>query len=142
MAENNIIVITYPPHTSHVFQVLDKLLFGVLKKHKKYIPKNDDIQPLIDHMYRIFHAYELSSCSTTIRSSFMKTGFEYFTKNNKLYLKMNKSKIQNSIEFKEIWNHNYSLDDMSMRRKSIKFGWINREFFSEEFQNYIENLKI
>ena len=142
MAENNIIVITYPPHTSHVFQVLDKLLFGVLKKHKKNIPKNDDIQPLIDHMYRIFHAYELSSCSTTIRSSFMKTGFEYFTKNNKLYLKMNKSKIQNSIEFKEIWNHNYSLDDMSMRRKSIKFGWINREFFSEEFQNYIENLKI
>lgn len=140
LAENKILVITYPPHTSHVFQVLDKLLFGVLKKHKKYIPKNDDWQPLVDHIYRTFHAYELSTCSTTIRSSFIKTGFEYFTKNNKLYLKLNKSKIQNSIEFQEIWNFNYSFNDMSMRRRSIKFGWVNREFFSQEFQTYIDNL--
>ena len=31
LSENNILVITYPPYTSHIFQVLDKLLFGVLK---------------------------------------------------------------------------------------------------------------
>lgn len=35
LAQNMILVITYPSHTSHVFQVLDLLLFGVLKIHKK-----------------------------------------------------------------------------------------------------------
>ena len=34
LADNLILVITYPSHTSHIFQVLDLLLFGVLKVYK------------------------------------------------------------------------------------------------------------
>ncbi|KAK8884192.1 hypothetical protein M9Y10_043298 [Tritrichomonas musculus] len=80
LAEHMILVITYPSHTSHVFQVLDLLLFGVLKDRKKSIQKNDSISPKIDHLFRIFQAYEQNTCSVTIRSSFVKAGFDYFSK--------------------------------------------------------------
>jgi hypothetical protein len=40
-AERGVAVTTSPPHTSHIFQVLDLLLFGRLKAAKKYIPRAD-----------------------------------------------------------------------------------------------------
>lgn len=41
LADNLILVITYTSHTSHILQVHDLLLFGVLKVYKKSVPKND-----------------------------------------------------------------------------------------------------
>ena len=86
LADNLILVITYPSHTSHIFQVLNLLLFGVLKVYKKSIPKNDQNSPKIDHLYRVFHSYELRTCSITIRSSFMllMEFFEKLEKSSKL----------------------------------------------------------
>ena len=137
LAQNMILVISYPSHTSHVFQVLDLLLFGVLKAYKKHIPKNDHIRPKVDHFYRSFKAYELSTCSTTIRSSFSKAGFDYFKKDGKYYLKLNRQKIENSDAFKEIWQINYPEEELSTRRKNQKRGWLNQQYFSEEFQQQI-----
>lgn len=95
LADNLILVITYPSHTSHILQVLDLLLFGVLKVYKKSVPKNDQISAKIDHLYRVFHAYELSTCSTTIRSSFERAGFQYYQKDGGNYLKLNRNKNEN-----------------------------------------------
>ena len=139
LANHNILVITYPPHTSHIFQVLDRLLFGVLKTKKRYIPKNSDIPSKNDHLYRVFRAYEMSTCSTTIRSSFQHTGFDYYSVNDVNYIKQNRQRIEKFDEFKEIFDLNYSVDDLSGRRKSQKWGWINKHFFSEEFQKNVEN---
>ena len=139
LAENLIIVITYPPHTSHVFQVLDLLLFGILKKYKKYIPKDDTISPKIDHLKRVFHSYEMSTCSSTIRSSFAKAGFVYYQKDEMNYLHLNRSKIENTKEFKEIWDINYPLEELSTRRKNQPRGWINKQYFSKKFQKKVLN---
>lgn len=139
LAENLILVISYPSHSSHIFQVLDLLLFGVLKKHKKSIPKNDQVSPKIDHLYRVFHAYELSTCSTTIRSSFKKAGFDYYQKDGKNYLKLNRSKIENSGNFKEVWNINYPEEKLSPRRRAQKRGWLNKQYFPKNFQDWILN---
>lgn len=138
-AENNIIVITYPLHCSHIFQVLDLLLFGVLKIHKKHIPKNDSISPKIDHLLRIFMAYEMSTCSCTVRSSFEKAGFKYFQKNGQNFLKFDRSKIENSSGFQEIWNIDYPESNVSTRRKNQKRGWVNKEYFPFEIQRKVLN---
>ena len=139
LAANNIIVITYPPHCSHIFQVLDLLLFGVLKIHKKHIPKDETISPKIDHLLRIFKAYEMSTCSCTVRSSFEKAGFKYFQKNGKNFMKFDRSKIENSSGFKEIWNIDYPEAKVSTRRRNQKRGWVNKEYFSFEIQRKILN---
>ena len=70
LAQHIVLVITYLSYTSHIFQVLDLLLFDVWKVHKKYFKKNDQIPPKIDHLYRIFQAYEQSTYSTSVRSAF------------------------------------------------------------------------
>ena len=94
LAEHLILVISYPSHTSNIFQVLDLLLFGVLKAYKKQIRKSAILSPVIDHLFRIFKAYEMSTCSTTVRSAFQKAGFDYYKKNKINYIKLNRQKIE------------------------------------------------
>jgi hypothetical protein len=64
-------------YTSHLFQVLDLLLFGRLKATKKYTPRADADPTGTDHLGRIFKAYELVTMSTTGRASWKKAGSEY-----------------------------------------------------------------
>jgi hypothetical protein len=63
LARHGIHVITYPPHTSHIFQVLDVLLFGVLKRGKKYQRRDDSLHRDVDHVLRLFRAYEQATTS-------------------------------------------------------------------------------
>jgi hypothetical protein len=93
-AERGVAVITYPPHTSHIFQVLDLLLFGRLKAAQKYIPRADADSTDINHLIRIFKAYELVTTNTTVRTSWKKNGFEYCKLNDTFQLLVNDEKIR------------------------------------------------
>jgi hypothetical protein len=42
LAENGVLVLTYPPHRSHIFQVLNLVLFGNLKRCKKYQTQDEN----------------------------------------------------------------------------------------------------
>jgi hypothetical protein len=55
------VVITYPPHTSHVFQVLDVLLFGIMKRSKMYQMRDDGLSVHVYHILRLFRAYEAAT---------------------------------------------------------------------------------
>jgi hypothetical protein len=57
----------YPAHTSHLFQVLDVLLFGRLKAFKKYLANDGAEDREVDHILRILRAYEAAATSMTIR---------------------------------------------------------------------------
>ena len=138
LAKHLILVITYPPHTSAIFQVLDRLIFGILKVRKRQIAKNPDIPPNIDYLLRIFRAYELSTCSLNVRASFRNTGFEYYNVDNVQYIKVNENAIRNFPEFKEAWNLNTQESEFSPRRRNQKWGWINKEFFKEDFQKLLD----
>jgi hypothetical protein len=96
IADNNILVISFPPHTSHVFQMLDLVIFGAMKKHKASIEKNRDLNPSADLIFRVFRALELATCSTTIRASFQKAGFIYDVHGNSVILRVNEEKIRAS----------------------------------------------
>lgn len=135
LAQHLIMVIAYPSHTSNIFQVLDLLLFDVLKIHKKQIRKSDKLSPEIDHLYRIFRAYEMSTCSTTVRSSFERAGFDYYKKGDLNYLKLNKQKIENSSGFRELWEIDFQEENLSARRRNQRRGWINEQYFPPEFKN-------
>jgi hypothetical protein len=77
LAEHGILLITYLPHTSHIFQVLDTLLFGRLKAEKKRILRDMNLARDLDYVMRIFRAHELVTASLTVRSSWEKTGFGF-----------------------------------------------------------------
>jgi hypothetical protein len=70
--ERGVAAITYPPQTSHLFQIFDLLLFGRLKAAQTYIPRADADPTDTDHLLRIFKAYELVTTSTTVSASWKK----------------------------------------------------------------------
>jgi hypothetical protein len=47
--------------------VLDVMLFGRLKSTKKYLPRNPELDPQLDHAIRACRAYEIATTSMTIR---------------------------------------------------------------------------
>jgi hypothetical protein len=100
--ERGVAVLTSPPHTSHIFQVLDLLLFGRLKVAKKYIPRADADPTGTDHLARVFKAYELVTTSRTVRASWKKAGFEYYKLDDTFQLFVHDGKIRDSPEFTKI----------------------------------------
>jgi hypothetical protein len=94
LARNGILVLVYPPHTSHLFQVLDVLLFGRLKVFRKYLPKGDNEDREIDHILRTFRAYEAVTTSMMIRASWEKAGFSYYQRDETFYLAVDEGRIR------------------------------------------------
>jgi hypothetical protein len=56
LAEKGVLVLTYPPHASHIFQVLDLVLFGNLKRCQKYQTRDDNGDREVEHILRTFKA--------------------------------------------------------------------------------------
>jgi hypothetical protein len=54
LAQKRVIVTVYPPHIPRILQVLDVLLFGVLKRAKKYQRRDDSLASNVNHIRRLF----------------------------------------------------------------------------------------
>jgi hypothetical protein len=94
LARQGIPVLTYPSRNSHVFQVLDVLLFGILKRAKKIERRDDRLAPEVDHILRLFRAYEKVTTSTRVRMSWDRTGFDFERRDGTTYLAINEAKIR------------------------------------------------
>jgi hypothetical protein len=95
---------------------------------KKCILRADADPTDIDHLARIFKAYELVTTSTTVRVSWKKTGFESCKLDDTFQLPANAGKIRDSSEFSEIWGMNFPQEWLSARRRVEKWGFMNRQF--------------
>jgi hypothetical protein len=132
-----ILVITYPPHISHIFQVFDVLLFGILKKAKKYQRRDDTLPREVDHVLRLFRASEQAMASTTIRASWLKTGFDYETRDAATYLIVNETKICQGDAFREVWLFNYRPPRTSKKSASQRWRWINEHPFRKTEKRFL-----
>jgi hypothetical protein len=103
LACHGVLVVTYPPHTSHIFRGFDVLLFGILKRSKKYQMPHDGLSVDADHILRLFGAYEAATLRTVIRAAWRKAGFESEKRNMTIYLRVNERQIRESSDFREIW---------------------------------------
>jgi hypothetical protein len=132
-AEIGVAVVTYSPHKSHLFQVLDLVLFGRLKTAKKYIPRADADPTDTDHLVRIVKTYELVTASTRARSPWKKAGFESCKLDDTSQLLIYNGKIRDSPEFAEIWRMTFPLEGLSARRIVRKWGFMSRQFFKGRY---------
>jgi hypothetical protein len=128
-AERGVGVITSPPHTSHLFQVLDLLLFGRLKAAKRYIPRADAYSTGTDHLPRIFKVYELVMTNMKVRVSWKTAEFEHCKLDDTFQFLVNDGKIRDSPEFTEIWRMTFLLEGLSAWRRAIQWGFMNRQLF-------------
>jgi hypothetical protein len=83
----------------------------------------------VDHVLRLFRAYEQATASTTIRASWLKTGFDYETRDEATYLIVNETKIRQRDAFREVCPFDYHPPKTSKKRASQRWGWINEHLF-------------
>jgi hypothetical protein len=79
LACHGILVITYPPHTSHMFQVLSVLRFGLFKRQKKFQMRGDGRDAHVGHVLRLYRAYETVTANTMIRAAWKEAGLDMRT---------------------------------------------------------------
>jgi hypothetical protein len=85
-------IITWPPHTTHVFQELDLCLFGVLKRSGQYILPFDDNQTTADFFLKIDRMFRQTMTEPNIWGAFQEAGFEFDTSREPCRLAFNEEK--------------------------------------------------
>lgn len=128
LGENNIYALTYPSHTSHIFQALDLSFFGVFKKNKSIENQNLAASKQINAILNVIQSYEKTATSMNIRSSFRESGISINYGKLPRRIDINEDNIRQNKEFKELWNLNVPIEALSKRRQNSQFGLINKEF--------------
>jgi hypothetical protein len=71
LADHRVRVLTFPPHTTHIFQSLNLSLFGNFKKRMNYRLSLETDETTAGFIKRIFHMMEWNPVEDNRRSSFM-----------------------------------------------------------------------
>ena len=120
LAENNIRVITFPPHTTNLFQPLDLVTFRVFKQEKRASKTVYKKGSLIDRFHRNIMAIEKATISSNNKSAFYRAG-----------LKIQGAIIPNIAIVREQYLLDIidqsNLSDNSFDGSKTKFGYINKE---------------
>jgi hypothetical protein len=132
LSENLVKIITFPPHTSGIFQMLDLVFFGAFKQAKRRLHKDESVHVMEDHARRMFRAFETAGASDTVRGSFKHAGFNYSKHPEGYYtLEFDEDKVRRSGTFREVWEIDFPIERLTQRRQASQWGFINSEAFSE-----------
>jgi hypothetical protein len=128
LGQNNIAVITFPPHTTNLFQPLDLSFFGALKRRKQGTQSEVDGSRLTGQIQKLFQAYEETGSSSNVRGSFRRAGFRHNTKMTPYTLEFDEAVARRVPGFQEIWDKNYSIEMLQRRRALPQFGLMNSQY--------------
>jgi hypothetical protein len=131
LTETRVRVITFVPHTTQIFQVLDVTPFGVLKQRPRYHLPFEDEKETVKFMMKVCHDFKQTMVEPNIWRAFQALGFEFeFDPTSEPYrLLSNEEKLRQSEGFGELWSIDFPLDQLSSwrQRQNARFGWINRQ---------------
>jgi hypothetical protein len=131
LADHLVKVITFPPHTSQIFQCLDLSLFGNLKKRMNYkLPLETD-ETTAAFIKRIFHAMKQTLVEDNVRSAFVQLGLHYNIEADPYVLRFDEDVLRQSPGFTSLWARDYPYEKLSHRRQNAPFGWVNKTMRQE-----------
>jgi hypothetical protein len=126
LREERVRIITWPHHTTQIFQKLDTPLFGVLKRKGQYkLPFDDDL-PTATFLLTIYRTFKQTMIEANIWGAFQQAGFEFDVGAEPDLLRFDEEKLRASPAFREIWSLDFSLERPSVRRQNARFGWIKK----------------
>jgi hypothetical protein len=103
------------------------------KPRKKHLLLDTDVSPQLDHVMRVFRAYEQATTSSTVRGSWEKACFVFTQRSGTYYLWVDEAKIRKISEFSEVWEIDYREGRLSAVRRRQRRGWLNEARFRLEF---------
>jgi hypothetical protein len=77
----------------------------------------------------LLQAFQQSATSFNIRGSFCKGEFDIDWSRTLYTLILQENVVRENAGFKEFWDRNISVDDLSSRRRNFLFGIINKHYF-------------
>jgi hypothetical protein len=128
LGENMIMVVVFPAHTTSMFQALDLVFFGALKKLKETATGEFDDDSMNDQITKLIHAYEQTVTSMTIRGPFRRAGMYPDMGSRPFKLRIDEEMATSNPGFKEIWDRNNTIEELSRRGRLRRFGLINDDF--------------
>jgi hypothetical protein len=102
----------FTPHTTHIFQVLDVLLFAVLKKHATGLESLDEEQSAAAFLLKVYHHFKQTTIEFNIWRAFAAIGFIYHIKQNLSGLLFDEEKLRQSLGFVELWERDMPLENL------------------------------
>jgi hypothetical protein len=123
-AEARVRVITFAPHTTQIFQILDMTLFGVLKRRLGYKLPFGDEKVTGKFIMKAYLDFKQTIVESNIWVAFRAIGFEFDTEVEPYRLLFNEEKLRQNEGFRELWPLDFSLDQLSSRRQrqNARFG--------------------
>jgi hypothetical protein len=128
LTEAKVRVITFPSRTTQVFQVLDLTLFGVLKRRPRYELPFDEDNSMVKFIMKLYHDFRQTMIQPNRRRAFFALGleFEFDMRRDPYGLLFDEVKLRASAGFEELWSADFPLDQLSGRRRAVRFGWTNK----------------
>jgi hypothetical protein len=112
-----------------IFQILDVVLFGVLKRRLGYKLPFEDEKETVTFIMKVYRDFKHRMVEPNTWGAFRAIGFECNTEGEPCRLLFNEEKLRQSEGFRELWSIDFPLDQLSSRRQrqNARFGWINKQ---------------
>ena len=128
----NVRLVTFPPHTSHLFQPLDLLIFSLVKKRNKQNNLYSNFSECVQRIASILSAIQRSCIQDNIRLSFGRGGiFQDFSLSPpivRIEPQIISNKIEGQLSMVEITKE--PNEDCPAKRRKSRYGFINMAHFS------------
>jgi hypothetical protein len=104
LTEAQVRVITFAPHTTWIFQVLDVTLSGVLKRRPRYELPFEDEKETVKFLMKVYRDFKQAMVESNRWRSFRTIGFEFEfeTEAEPYRLLFNEEKLRQSEGFREL----------------------------------------
>jgi hypothetical protein len=120
--------LTFPVHTTNLFQALDLVFSGSLNYFKATTAGEFGDDLVNGQIMKMIQAYEQTATPGTIRGSFRKAGMISNTTTRPFKIHIDEDIMRQSPGLQAVWERNVSIDDLSRLKQMQRFGIINSEF--------------
>jgi hypothetical protein len=131
LTEARVRVITFAPHTTQIFRILDMTLFGVLKQRLGSKLPFEDEKETVTFIMKVYRDFKQTMVELNMWGAFRAIGFEFEfdTEAEPYQLLFHEEKLRQSEGFRELWFIDFPLNQLSSQRQSqnARFGWINKQ---------------
>jgi hypothetical protein len=102
--DNRLLAMGFRAHTTHLFQAIDLVFFGMLKKLKASAQSEFDATSANDQLTKPIQGCEQTLTSIAIPASFHKAGLVLDTSVRPFRLRFDEEKVRENAGFREIWH--------------------------------------
>lgn len=129
LGQNGIKVFCFPAHTSNLFQELDLVLFGAMKRTRSNQSVDENDPEIIQFAEQLIKALLKELIDPNIIASFRRAGFTIDTLHFPYRVVFDEAILRSNPQFQEIYDKDIHVDEITLRRRMHTFGFVNEQFY-------------